>query len=123
MRTKARQSSFAMADIRSVVVATVLAAGSLLIGATQNAASSTPSSSDVPGTPAISTHQVRNSARAAHVSGVMVAAVTSTGKVHKPPPEPAFNGAPPLLYRGPAGCFSPPCLDGHVMMTAETGPL
>ena len=73
--------------------------------------------------PAISTQQVRNSARAVHVSGVLVAAVTSIGKVHKPPPEPAYNGTPPLFLRGPAGCFFPPCFDGDVMMTASTGPL
>jgi hypothetical protein len=89
----------------------------------QTAASSTPSSSNVPGTPAISTQQVRNLAKAVHVSGVLVAAVTSTGKGHKPPPEPAYNGTPPLLFRGPPGCFSPPCFDGDVMMTASTGPL
>jgi hypothetical protein len=40
-----------------------------------------------------------------------------------PPPEPAFNGTPPLLFRGPAGCFSPPCFNGNVLMTHQTGPL
>ena len=114
MRTKARQVSFAIGRW-SVVVATVLAAGSLLVVATQTAANSTPSS--------ISTQQARHLARAAHVSGVTVAAVTSTGKNHKPPPEPAYNGAPPLFFRGPPGCFSPPCFNGDVMMTASTGPL
>jgi hypothetical protein len=73
--------------------------------------------------PAISTQQVRNSAQVAHVSGVMVAAETSMGKVHKPPPEPAFNGAPPLFLRGAAACSVPPCFGGDVMMTASTGPL
>src|SRR6516164_3743676 len=133
MRTKARQGSFAIGHISwgllltllacmkkahrrwSVVVATVLAAGSLLVVATQTATSSTPSS--------ISTQQVRNSAHRAHVSGVLVAAVTSNGKGHKPPPEPAFNGTPPLFFRGRAGCVSPPCLGGNVLMTASTGPL
>jgi hypothetical protein len=140
MRTKARQGSFAIGHISwglmltllacmrkahrrwSVVVATLLAAGSLV--ATQTAASSTPSSSNVPGTPAISTQQVRNSAQAVHVSGVIVAAVTSTGTGHKPPPEPAYNGTPPLLFNGnPPTCFFSPCDEGDVMMTASTGPL
>jgi hypothetical protein len=99
-----------------VVVATVLAAGSLLVVATQTAASSTPSS--------ISKQQVRDSAKAVHVGGVIVAAVTSTGKGHKPPPEPAYDGTPPLLFHGsPPTCFFNPCDDGNVMMTASTGPL
>jgi hypothetical protein len=87
----------------------------------QTTASSTPSSSNVPGTPAISTRQVRNSAQAVHRSGVLAAMAIS--RVHKPPPEPAYNGTPPLLFRGIAGCFSPPCFNGDVMMTKSTGPL
>jgi hypothetical protein len=72
---------------------------------------------------AISTQQVRNSARGVHVSGVIVAAVTSTGQGHKPPPEPAYDGTPPLLFNGNAKCSFFPCDHGDVMMTASTGPL
>jgi len=103
----------------------VLGVGAVLalaIGAQHDVASA----QSVPKTTAISTQQVRNSARAVHASGVLVAAVTSTRMGHKPPPEPAFNGTPPLLFNGsPPGtnCFFSPCDDGNVMMTASTGPL
>ena len=103
----------------------VLGVGAVLalaIGAQHDVASA----QSAPKTTAISTQQVRNSARAVHASGVLVAAVTSTRMGHKPPPEPAFNGTPPLLFNGsPPGtnCFFSPCDDGNVMMTASTGPL
>ena len=86
----------------------------------QTTASSTPSSSNVPGTPAISTQQVRNSAQAVHRSGVLAAMAIS--RVHKPPPEPAYNGTPPLLFH-PTNCVFAPCFNGDVMMTKSTGPL
>ena len=81
------------------------------------------SAQSVPQTTAISAQQVRNSAQAVHLSGVVVAAVTSTGS-NPPPPEPAYNGTPPLLFNGnPPTCFFSPCDVGDVMMTASTGPL
>jgi hypothetical protein len=83
----------------------------------QTTASSTPSSSNVPGTPAISTQQVRNLAKAVHVSGLLMAS-----RSHKPPPEPAYNGTPPLLFH-PTNCVFAPCFNGDVMMTKSTGPL
>ena len=68
--------------------------------------------------------QVLNSARAHGLGGVMEPqASTITCAQTPPPPEPAFNGTPPLLFRGPAGCFSPPCFGGNVLMTQQTGPL
>lgn len=74
----------------------------------------------------ISAQQVMSSARSHHLGGVIVAGVSNNGGVHKPPPEPAFNGAPPLLFNGSAGaanCVFTPCDNGNVMMTAATGPL
>jgi hypothetical protein len=68
--------------------------------------------------------QVLNTARAHGLGGVMEAhASTITCAQTPPPPEPAFNGTPPLLFRGAAGCFSPPCFNGNVLMTHQTGPL
>jgi len=68
--------------------------------------------------------QVLSSARAAGVGGLVIPQASSiTCHTTPPPPEPAFNGTPPLLFRGPAGCFSPPCFNGNVMMTQQTGPL
>ena len=75
------------------------------------------SAQSVPQTTA-SSQQVRNSAQAVHISGLL-----EISRIHKPPPEPAYNGTPPLFFRGIAGCFSPPCFNGNVMMTASTGPL
>jgi hypothetical protein len=68
--------------------------------------------------------QAANSAHAHGGAGVMLAQASSiTCRQHPPPPEPAFNGTPPLFFRGAAGCFSPPCFGGNVLMTQETGPL
>lgn len=68
--------------------------------------------------------QVVKSARAHGLRGVMEPqASTITCAQTPPPPEPPFNGTPPLLFRGAAGCFSPPCFNGNVLMTQETGPL
>lgn len=73
----------------------------------------------------IAASQIENSARAAGVSGVVIPAATGIAckSTTPPPPEPAFNGTPPLFLRGPAGCFSTPCFNGNVMMTPQTGPL
>ena len=72
----------------------------------------------------LSTQQIMSAAHADHLSGVVVAgASTITGGNHKPPVEPPFNGTPPLFFRGAAGCFSPPCFNGNVLMTQQTGPL
>jgi hypothetical protein len=64
--------------------------------------------------------QAANAAHAHGGAGVMLAqASTITCTKTPPPPEPPFNGTPPLLFRGPAGCFSAPCFNGNVMMTQE----
>jgi len=106
----------------------ILAMVAALAMATPTAASATPSSSATPATPPciISAQQVMSSAKKAHVGGIIVAVGTSgsTGACHKPPPEPAFNGTPPLLFHGSlSNCIFLPCNDGDVMMTASTGPL
>jgi hypothetical protein len=111
--------------------ALILGAGTLLALTTSTTASAITSSSGTPAAPpcTISAQQVNNSARAHHpnpIGGVIVATgtSTSTGACHKPPPEPAFNGLPPLLFHGsPAVCTASPCFNGNVMMTASTGPL
>jgi hypothetical protein len=96
----------------------------LAVGAQHDVASAQSVPQTAAGTPAISTQQVRDSAQAAHVRGVIVAAVISNGGGHKPPPEPAYNGTPPLLFNGnPPTCFFSPCDDGDLMMTPSTGPL
>ena len=103
---------------------TVLGVGAVLalaIGAQHDVASA----QSVPQTTASSTQQVRNSAQAFHRSGVLAAMVISTDG-HPPPPEPAYDGTPPLLFHGnPPGsnCFFSPCFDGDVLMTKSTGPL
>jgi hypothetical protein len=110
--------------------ALVLAAGALLI-ATPAAANSAPRASAAGGNPAcgLTAQQLRQSAQSAHVGGIMVAGTTSggTGACHKPPPEPGFNGAPPLLFNwngnAATSCFFSPCDDGNLMMTKSTGPL
>ena len=76
----------------------------------------------------ISGPQVANSGHGHHLSGVIIAGgiSTNTGGCHKPPPEPAYNGTPPLLFNGSGGaasCTFSPCDNGNVMMTASTGPL
>lgn len=75
----------------------------------------------------ISTQQVLNAGHAQHVGGVVAAQGTSTASncTDPPaPPEPPFNGTPPLLFHGsPQNCTFAPCEDGKVMMTRSTGPL
>jgi hypothetical protein len=112
---------------RGLGVAVILAAVAALAMATPTAASARPLSSDTSAAPpcTISASQVMNAGHNIHVSGIIVAAGNScTGAGHKPPPEPAFNGTPPLLFHGsPPTCFFAPCENGDVMMTASNGPL
>ena len=119
---------------RGLGVALILAAAAALAfalaAAIPTAAKAAPSSSNAAAVPpcSISAQQVVSAGHQAHVSGIIVATGTSssTGACHKPPPEPAFNGTPPLLFHGSGGassCVFQPCEDGNVMMTASTGPL
>ncbi len=76
----------------------------------------------------VSGPQVLSAGRSAHLSGIIVAAGNScaAGATHKPPPEPAYNGTPPLLFNGSGGaasCQFQPCDNGNVMMTPSTSPL
>jgi hypothetical protein len=112
---------------RGLGVGLILAAAAALAVATPTAARAMPSSSNAPAAPpcTISAQQVMSAGRNIHASGIIVAAGNScTGANHKPPPEPAFNGTPPLLFHGsPPTCIFAPCENGDVMMTASTGPL
>ena len=116
---------------RGLGAALILAAAAALAMATPTGASARPLSADTAAAPPcnISAQQVNSSARSHHpnpLGGVIVAtgASTSTGGCHKPPPEPAFDGTPPLLFHGsPPTCNFSPCFDGNVMMTKSTGPL
>jgi hypothetical protein len=107
--------------------ALILGAGTLLALTTSTSASATllpDAATSAPCT--ISAPPVISSGRSHHLTGIIIAAGTSTcfGAGHKPPPEPPFNGAPPLLFHGsPPTCFFSPCENGNVMMTASTGPL
>jgi hypothetical protein len=73
----------------------------------------------------ISASQVVSSARADGIGGVIIPADTIACTQTPPPPEPAFNGTPPLLFNGVNGgtCFFQPCANGDVMMTRQTGPV
>jgi len=109
---------------RGLGVALILAAVVALAMATPMAASAAPSSGGAPCN--ISGQQVASSGHRHHLSGIIIAGgiSTNTGACHKPPPEPAFNGTPPLLFHGsPPTCSFSPCENGNVMMTASTGPL
>jgi hypothetical protein len=113
---------------RGLGVALILAAAAALAIATPMAASATPSSGASPGAPPcnISGQQVTSAGHGHHLSGIIIAGgiSTNTGACHKPPPEPAFNGTPPLLFNGnPPTCFFSPCENGNVMMTPSTSPL
>ena len=108
--------------------ALILAAGTLLALTTSTSASAITSSSGTPAAPpcTISGPQVASAGHGHHLSGIIVAGgiSTNTGACHKPPPEPAFNGTPPLLFNGnPPTCFFSPCENGNVMMTPSTSPL
>jgi hypothetical protein len=117
---------------RGLGAALILAAAAALAIATPMAASAAPSAGAAPAAPSgsppcnISGQQVASAGHGHHLSGIIIAGglSTNTGGCHKPPPEPAFNGTPPLLFHGnPPTCFFAPCENGNVMMTAQTGPL
>ena len=94
-------------------------AAALFFGQAGNTHAATPPSN-------ISVQQVMSAGHSQHLGGVVVAGVSTNGGQHKPPPEPAFNGVPPLHFNGSAGaanCVFAPCDNGDVMMTASTGPL
>ena len=81
--------------------ALILAAGTLLALTTSTSASATLSRSAAATAPCtISAPPVISSGRSHHITGIIIAAGTSScfGAGHKPPPEPAFNGTPPLLF-------------------------
>ena len=115
---------------RGLGLALILGAVTALAMAAPMTASAAPAQSAAPaGAPcAISGQQVASSGHGHHLSGIVVAGgiSTNTGGCHKPPPEPAYNGTPPLLFNGSGGaasCQFQPCDNGNVMMTASTGPL
>jgi hypothetical protein len=119
----------------------VLGAGTLLAMASPTMASAAPSAPSVANPPCtISQQQVISTGHTHGIGGVIVAAGTSStcqdpsaqsapralSRSTPPPPEPAFNGTPPLLFNGSppgANCFFQPCEAGKVMMTRQTGPL
>jgi hypothetical protein len=108
--------------------AIILAAGTSLAMATPTVASAAPSAGATTANPpcTISASQVNTSARVQGIGGVIVAKGTSsTCQDPPPPPEPAFNGTPPLLFHGSPPICVPgsPCENGDVMMTRQTGPL
>jgi hypothetical protein len=114
---------------RGLAAALTLAAAAALAMATPLAASAAPSAPAAPSSSSpctISAPPVISSGHKHHLSGIIIAAgaSTCTGAGHKPPPEPAFNGTPPLLFNGnPPRCLFSPCNQGDVMMTPSTGPL
>src|SRR5215469_12003445 len=57
-----------------------------------------------------------------HIAGVIPAQAIAPRATTPPPPEPAFNGTPPLLFH-PTNCIFAPCENGAVLMTHATGPL
>jgi hypothetical protein len=112
-----------------LIVALALAAMTALSMVVTMAVRAAPSSNAALATTCtISAQQVMSSGHSHHLAGIIVAGTTSTntclntGGTHKPPPEPAYNGAPPLLLH-PNNCIFAPCKNGNVMMTASTGPL
>jgi hypothetical protein len=115
---------------RRLGVGLILGAVTALVMAIPVTASAAPATSAAPAAPpcSISGQQVANSGHGHHLSGIIVAGgvSTNTGACHKPPPEPAYDGTPPLLFNGSGGaadCQFAPCDNGNVMMTASTGAL
>ncbi|HEX9040380.1 MAG TPA: hypothetical protein VF838_05055 [Trebonia sp.] len=114
---------------RGLGLALILGVVTALAMASPMTASAAPSVSAAPtAAPCnISGQQVSSSGHGHHLSGIIIAGGISTnsGGCHKPPPEPAYNGTPPLLFNGAsaANCVFSPCDNGNVMMTASTGPL
>ena len=99
--------------------ALTLVAGGLLAMMTPTVASAASGSCTVAGA------QVNSTARSHGIGGIIAPAGTSsTCQDPPPPPEPAFNGTPPLLFNGrPPVCSFSPCDFGDVMSTRSTGPL
>ena len=94
----------------------------VMIGTAASASAASASSSCT----TISTGNVMSAAQQAHAAGVQLPqALSPACTVTPPPPEPAFNGTPPLLFNGVNGgtCFFQPCDNGNVMMTRATGPV
>jgi hypothetical protein len=107
----------------ALAVAGVTALSMLVLSPMAANATSAPRSKPAPGCAQV--QQPSSSAAIAHIGGIILAqSSVATGGCHKPPPEPAFDGAPPLLFH-PTNCFGfgVPCFNGNVMMTASTGPL
>jgi hypothetical protein len=105
----------ALVGLLALPAALVVTMGTAAASASASAACTVPAS------------HVMNSARTAGVSGVVLPqASTISCRQTPPPPEPAFNGTPPLLFNGANGaadCVFQPCDNGDVMMTHQTGPL
>jgi hypothetical protein len=112
---------------RGLGVAFILTAVAALGMATATLATAAPSAStasaNAPCT--ISASRVIGAAQADHLGGVVIPAAEGIACTQTPPPpEPAFNGTPPLLFNGnPPTCFFQPCDSGNVMMTRATGPV
>lgn len=113
---------------RGLGIAFTVAAAAALALATPALASAAPSAK------ATSAHsrnhlmpasQVVSSAQKKGISGVDEARGIASRSTTPPPPEPAFDGTPPLIFNGANGgtCFFQPCDSGNVMMTHATGPL
>jgi hypothetical protein len=118
MTSAVKRRGLGMTLTLGAVAALALAAPALASAAPS--ASATPANSPC----TISASHVMSSARANGIGGVVIPAATVACEQTPPPPEPAFNGTPPLLFNGnPPTCFFQPCDNGDVMMTRATGPL
>jgi hypothetical protein len=89
---------------RRLGVGLILGAVTALVMAIPVTASAAPATSAAPAAPPcnISAQQVANAGHGHHLSGIIIAGGISsnTGACHKPPPEPAYAGTPPLLFNG-----------------------
>jgi len=101
--------------------ALALVAGGLLAMVTPTVANAAPAAPPC----TVSMSQVNSTARSMGIGGIITAQGTSsTCQDPPPPPEPAFNGTPPLLFNGrPPVCSFSPCDHGDVMGTRRTGPV
>jgi hypothetical protein len=111
-----------MTLILTAGAALALATPALASAASASSAASTarPAASHAPH--AISVQQVTAAAEAHHAAGIIPAMAIAPEQT-PPPPEPAFNGTPPLLFNGSGPCVFQPCDNGNVMMTRQTGAL
>ena len=94
--------------------ALILVAGGLLAMVTPTSASASPSTASA----------CTMGTRVGHIAGIVPAVNVGTACPDPPPPpEPAFNGTPPLLFNGhPPTCFFSPCDNGDVMSTLSLDP-